>query len=112
MTEAPDLDHKDVLRLLAISGPGTSEVESLGTGDDLDARSLALVRLGALIAMGDGAGPSYGEAIDAAVSGGASAAEVVAVLVGVLPVVGKARVVAAAPKVGMGLGYDTEAALE
>ena len=112
MREAPDLDHTDVLRLLAINGAGATEVESLGTCDDLDAKSLALVRLAALIAVGGGAGPSYGEATDAAVSSGASPAEVVAVLVGVLPVVGMARVVAAAPKVGMALGYDTEAALE
>ena len=106
------LDHTDVLRLLAINGVAATEVESLGACDDLDAKSLALVRLAALIAVGGGAETSYGEAIDAAVSSGASAAEVVAVLVGVLPVVGQARIVAAAPKVGMGLGYDTDAALE
>ena len=40
---------------------------------------------------------------------GASAAEVVDVLVGVLPVVGAARVVAAAPRLAMALGYDTDA---
>jgi 4-carboxymuconolactone decarboxylase len=112
MTEESEMDHTDVLRLLAINGAGATEVESLGCRDDLDAKSLALVRLAALIAVGGGAGPSYGEATDAAVSSGASAEEVVAVLLGVVPVVGMARVVAAAPKVGMALGYDTEAALE
>ena len=40
---------------------------------------------------------------------GASAAEVVDVLVGVLPMVGRPRVVAAAPKLAMALGYDEDA---
>ncbi len=101
-----------MLRLLAINGAGATGVDSLGTCDELDAKSLALVRLAALIAVGGGAGPSFGESTDAAVSSGASPAEVVAVLVGVLPVVGMARVVAAAPNVGMALGYDTEDLLE
>lgn len=105
------MDHTEVLRLLTIDGAGAQAV-GLGGTHDLDAKSQALVRLAALIAVGGGAGPSYGEATDAAVSCGASPAEVVAVLIGVLPVVGMARVVDAAPKVGMALGYDTDAALE
>ena len=74
----------------------------------LDSRTLALVRLAALVAVG-GEVPSYGAAADAAVDAGASAAEVVDVLVSVLPVVGAARVVAAAPRLAMALGYDTDA---
>ena len=105
------MDHTEVLRLLAINGAGERADGLCDTGD-LDPKSAALVRLAALIAVGSGASPSYGEATDAAVSSGASPAEVVAVLVSVLPVVGMARVVDAAPKVGMALGYDTEAALE
>jgi len=74
----------------------------------LDPRTLALVRLAALVAVG-GEVPSYAAAADDAVDGGASAAEVVDVLVSVLPVVGAARVVAAAPRLAMALGYDTDA---
>ena len=74
----------------------------------LDPRTLALVRLAALVAVG-GEVPSYGAASDAAVDAGASASEVVDVLVGVLEVVGTARVVAAAPKLALALGYDTDA---
>ena len=74
----------------------------------LDPRALALVRLAALVAVG-GEVPSYGAAADAAVGAGASAAEVVDVLVAVLPVVGAARVVAAAPRLAMALGYDADA---
>jgi alkylhydroperoxidase/carboxymuconolactone decarboxylase family protein YurZ len=58
-----------------------------------------------LVAIG-GPGPSFGAHADAAVSAGATAAEIVDVLVGVVPTVGLPRVVAAAPKVGMALGYD------
>jgi 4-carboxymuconolactone decarboxylase len=74
----------------------------------LDPRTLALVRLAALVAVG-GEVPSYGAAADDAVDAGASAAEVVDVLIGVLPVVGAARVVAAAPRLAMALGYDADA---
>ena len=74
----------------------------------LDSRTLALVRLAALVAVG-GEVPSYGAAADAAVDAGASAAEVVDVLVSVLPVIGAARVVAAAPRLAMALGYDADA---
>jgi 4-carboxymuconolactone decarboxylase len=104
------VDHTEVLRLLAISGAGTAEVGPLGPPDALDPKTLALARLAALVAVG-GAEPSYGAETDAAVSSGATPAEIVAVLVGVLPVVGMARVVAAAPLLGLALGYDTEDAL-
>nr|WP_260173360.1 hypothetical protein [Nocardioides albus] len=74
----------------------------------MDPRTLALVRLAALITVG-GEVPSYAAAADMAVDAGASAAEVVDVLVAVLPVIGAARVVAAAPRLAMALGYDTDA---
>jgi len=84
-----------------------AEVESL----QLDLKTLELVRLAALVAVG-GAVPSYGAQADSAVSAGASAAEIVDVLVGVIPVVGLPCVVAAAPKVALALGYDLDQALE
>ena len=77
----------------------------------LDPKTLALVRLAALVAVG-GAVPSYGAHADAAVDAGATAAEIVDVLVGVIPIVGLPRVVATAPKVAMALGYDTSDGLE
>ena len=73
----------------------------------LDPKSLALVRLGGLVAVG-GAVPSYGELSDAAVSAGASTNEIVDVLVGLIPIVGLPCVVAAAPKIALALGYDVE----
>jgi hypothetical protein len=43
---------------------------------------------------------------------GATDDEIVGCLVAVLPVVGVARVVSAAPKLALALGFDVEAALE
>jgi len=46
------------------------------------------------------------------VNAGATAAEIVDVLIGVIPIVGLPRAVAAAPKLALALGYDTDDALE
>ncbi len=96
------------LRRLAINDARIADDlgDGLGSGE-LDPKTLALVRLAALVAIG-GAVPSYGAQADEAVSAGATAAEIVDVLVGVLPIVGLPRVVAAAPKLALALGYDTD----
>ncbi|MET0692525.1 MAG: hypothetical protein ABWY56_01265, partial [Propionibacteriaceae bacterium] len=65
----------------------------------------------ALVAVG-GAVPSYSAEVDAAVGAGATASEIVEVLVAVVPIVGLPAVVAAAPSLAMGLGYDVDDALE
>ena len=108
------MDHIEQLRRLAFNDAGFAE--HCFRGDDagsatLDQKTLALVRLAALVAVG-GSGPSFGAHADAAVSAGATAAEIVDVVVGVVPTVGLPRAVAAAPKVGMALGYDINGALE
>jgi 4-carboxymuconolactone decarboxylase len=77
----------------------------------IDARSHALVRIAALISM-DAAPPSYMSAITAGRHAGASNEEIVGTLIAVLPVVGVARVVAAAPNLALALGYDVAEALE
>jgi 4-carboxymuconolactone decarboxylase len=43
---------------------------------------------------------------------GASYDEIVGTLIAVMPIVGVARVVSAAPNLGLALGYDVSAALE
>jgi 4-carboxymuconolactone decarboxylase len=97
--------------LLSTTPVSWKESEARVESADLNPKTLALVRLAALVAVG-GAGPSYGEQADAAVSAGATAAEIVDVLVGVVPVVGMPSVVAAAPKLALALGYDIDEALE
>jgi 4-carboxymuconolactone decarboxylase len=108
------LDYTERLRSLAINDARFAEgcigVAGFASGE-LDPKTLALVRLAALVAVG-GAVPSFGAQADAAVSAGATAAEIVDVLVGVVPIVGLPRAVAAAPKLAMALGYDTDEVLE
>jgi alkylhydroperoxidase/carboxymuconolactone decarboxylase family protein YurZ len=50
--------------------------------------------------------------VEAAFRAGASYDEIVGVLVAVLPIVGIARAVSAAPNLGLALGYDVSEALE
>ena len=107
------MDYTEVLRRLAINDEHFAE-ECL-SGDrigsvGLDPRTLALVRVAALVAVG-GAAPSYGVETDAALSAGATTAEIVEVLVGIVSVVGLPSVVAAAPSLAMALGCDLEDAL-
>ena len=108
--------HEETLRRLA--GRDDTFVDRLLADDDaneaasrLDPKTHALVRVAALIAV-DAAPPSYMEAIEAAKRWDASSEEIVGCLIAIIPVVGVARVVSAAPKVGLALGYDVEAALE
>jgi 4-carboxymuconolactone decarboxylase len=108
------LDYTERLRRLAINDAHFAEEGAGGARAEpreLDPKTLALVRLAALVVVG-GAVPSYGAHADAAVDAGATAAEIVDVLVGVIPVVGLPSVVAAAPKLAMALGYDTSDALK
>jgi 4-carboxymuconolactone decarboxylase len=100
------LDYMERLQRLATDN--VSGVESHPTA--LDQKALALVRLAALVAVG-GAVPSYGAQVDAAIDAGATAEEIVDTLVGVVPIIGLPSVVAAAPKLAMALGFDTEAAM-
>ena len=82
-----------------------------GSGCGLDPRTQALVRLGVLIAI-DASPASYGSSVEAALATGATVDEIVGMLCAVAPVVGFARVVAAAPALAGALGYDIESALE
>jgi alkylhydroperoxidase/carboxymuconolactone decarboxylase family protein YurZ len=107
------VDYTDQLRRLAINDAAFAEDCLRGEVEfrELDPKALALTRLAALVAVG-GDESSFGAQADAAVSAGASPAEIVEVLVAVVRVVGLPRAVAAAPNLAMALGYDIEDALE
>ena len=118
MTGSPEsesvVDYTEVLRRLAINDEQFAEECVNGTKVDfvgLDPRTLALIRVAALVAVG-GTAPSYGAETDAALSAGATTIEIVDVLVGIVSVVGLPSVVAAAPSLAMALGVDIEDALE
>jgi alkylhydroperoxidase/carboxymuconolactone decarboxylase family protein YurZ len=109
-------DYKTTLRRLALRDD--RYIESLLADErtsaalsGLDPGAHALARVGALIAM-DAAPPSYMSAVEAARHAGVTHEEIVGALIAVLPVVGVARVVSAAPNLGLAIGYDVGDALE
>ena len=103
-----ELDQNVVtLRNLATNVDGLVEYPTSA----LDAKTDALVRVGAFIALG--AAPTcYLGAIRAALDVGASPDEIVGTLVSVCATVGTARVVSASGAVAVALGYDIDAAFE
>jgi 4-carboxymuconolactone decarboxylase len=108
--------HEESLRRLALQdeqciqsllGIRLRHAEAAG----LAPKTHALVRLAALMAM-DASCVSYGWAVDAALTAGASADEIMGTLIAVAPITGLARVVAVAPEVAHSLGYDIDQAFE
>jgi alkylhydroperoxidase/carboxymuconolactone decarboxylase family protein YurZ len=98
------VDYTDVLRRLTLHDERVLSEDCPGP---LDPKMLALVRLAALVTVG-GSVPSYGAHADAAIEAGATAAEIVDVLVVIVPVAGLPRVVSAAPQLALALGHDVE----
>ena len=77
----------------------------------LDPKVHALVGLAATLSLG--APPvCYQADVEAARAAGATDDEIVGVLIAVAPTVGLPRVVSAAPRIALALGYDVDAALE
>jgi 4-carboxymuconolactone decarboxylase len=109
-------DYTDTLRRLSIRDDAYLE-EVLADepanvrASCFDRKTHALVQLGALVAL-DPAPPSYMHMVDVALECNASCAEIVGTLIAAMPAVGAARVVSAAPKLALALGYDVAAALE
>src|SRR3954452_5472621 len=77
----------------------------------LDARTEALMRIAALVAV-DAPPSAYRSAVAAAQIAGARLEDLFAVLVAVADDVGSARLISAAPRIALAAGYDVEAALE
>jgi 4-carboxymuconolactone decarboxylase len=77
----------------------------------LHPRTHALVRLGAVVALGAGS-VSYQWAVGAALAAGATTDDIVGTLVAVAPISGLARVLSATPEVALSIGYDIDAAFE
>jgi len=108
--------YQDILRRLAIIDEGFASDQAglvLGSskGQALDPKVAALVRVGALAAMGSPEA-CLEWSTSKALAAGATEEEVADVLLAVAPVIGLGRVVAAAPGVAVGCGYDLDAALE
>jgi 4-carboxymuconolactone decarboxylase len=109
-------DYKLTLRRLALRDDRfidalLSEEHANVTLAGIDPQAHALLRIAALIAV-DAAPPSYMSAVEAGLHAGASRDEMVGTLIAVIPIVGVARVVSAAPNLALALGYDVSEALE
>lgn len=78
---------------------------------ELDPKTHALVRLGALLALA-ATPPSLQSDVEAALAAGASFDEIVGTLIAVAPEIGTARTVSQAPELALALGYDVDAALQ
>ena len=108
--------HEDLLVRLAIRDGAVidplvvDDVRNLAVSH-LDAKTHALARVAALVAI-DAATPSYLDSVDDARMAGASDDEIVGTLVALLAIVGAPRIVSAAPKLGLALGLDVGQALE
>ena len=73
----------------------------------LPAKTLALIRIAALIAT-ESALASYQWAVDNALAVGVREAEIIDAVLAVAPIVGSARVTSAASDLAMALGYDVD----
>ena len=108
--------YQEILRRLAIIDDGFVEDPAwLGLGPAgtrvLDAKTAALVQVGALAAIGSPA-VCLEWSTTRALAAGATEDEVTDVLLVIAPVAGLGRVVTAVPGVADAIGYDIEAALE
>jgi alkylhydroperoxidase/carboxymuconolactone decarboxylase family protein YurZ len=101
------LTVRDERFVAAVLGDGEANADASG----LDARTYALVRIAALVAL-DASPASYQRVVSEAFAAGVSADEIVGVLIAVISATGVPRVTSAAPKLGLALGYDVDAALE
>ena len=109
-------DHEDLLIRLAIRDraaidPLIVDHARNAAVSHLDAKTHALARVAALIAI-DAATPSSLDPVDDARVAGATDDEIVGTLVALLAIVGAPRIVSAAPKLGLALGMDVGQALE
>ena len=109
-------EYKDTLRKIAVRDDRYIEAvlqndTANATLASLDDRTHALVRIAALVSA-NAAPPAYMNCVEAALRAAVTHDEIVGVLVAVLPLVGIARVVSAAPNLALALGYDVSAALE
>jgi 4-carboxymuconolactone decarboxylase len=106
---------QEILRRLAIIDEAFVEGQA-GLGLDpaglsaLDPKTVALLQLAALVAIGSSE-DSLQWSIGRALAVGASEKEIAEVLLAIAPVAGLGRVATAAPGIATGLEYDIEAAI-
>jgi 4-carboxymuconolactone decarboxylase len=108
-------DYQDRLRRLALRDEALVSAiladEASREESGLDAKTHALVRLSTTVVV-DAGQSCYQHAIEHALAAGATTDEIVGTLVATVSLTGVPRAVAAAPKIGLALGYDVDSILE
>jgi 4-carboxymuconolactone decarboxylase len=89
----------------AVLGEASDLREQLRADSNLDAKTFALVKIAALVAL-DAPPASYLWQVRGAVLAGASAKEILGVLTAIAPQTGMPKVVAAAPEIMVALGME------
>ncbi len=92
----------------AVLGEALEIREQFRASSSLDAKTFALVKIAALVAL-DAAPASYLWQVGAALKAGAQPREILGVLTAVAPQTGMPRVVAAAPEIMLALGLELPA---
>lgn len=92
----------------AVLGEALEMREQFRASSSLDAKTFALVKIAALVAL-DAAPASYLWQVGAALGAGAQPREILGVLTAVAPQTGMPRVVAAAPEIMLALGLELPA---
>ncbi|MBD3940311.1 carboxymuconolactone decarboxylase family protein [Microbacterium sp. NEAU-LLC] len=105
------MDAPELLRRYCINDPRLARNDPVPPTMQLDSRTAALVRIAALIAV---AAPdaSMHAAVDDAVAAGVSPDEIIAVLDGLVGIVGMPRVVGQAPRIAVALGYGDDLSVD
>jgi alkylhydroperoxidase/carboxymuconolactone decarboxylase family protein YurZ len=99
--------NESLLRSVLAVSPAATCSPQPETARALSPTTVALVHLAALLAA-DGSTTSLRWAVELALRAGAQPEEIVDVLATVASVVGSAKVVAAAPRLALAIGYDIE----
>lgn len=107
--EAPSaLDDAELLRRLTVSADGAIDaLQRLHPQTALDGSVVALARIAALVAAG-APDSAIRAAVEAGVVCGMRAPQVLAALAAITDIVGTPRVVSAAPKLALAMGYELD----
>ncbi len=109
------ITSEEILRRLTVGDRAYCRTVMSSGADDplppLDARSVALLRLGWSI-TGGSVSPMWQRRVGEALDAGLTFDEIVGSLLALAPIIGLDRVVAIAPHLARALGYDVDAALE
>ena len=97
----------DMLRSVLVLLPAEARTPAVPRARALSPATARLVHLAALLAAGAST-TTLRWAVELALAAGARDEEIVEVLATVAPTVGSARVVAAAPRLALAIGYDLE----